>query len=57
VGSNCVSFIILVEYHSLQNKMTLEEMYADKYIQLEHKFDTLTTGNLKFINKEIITVR
>ena len=49
--------VILVEYHSLRNKQVLEEMYADKYIQIEHKFDTLSTGNLKFLNKEIITVR
>lgn len=46
--------IILVEYHSLKDRDTLEQMYADKYIQMESRFDTFRSGNLKFALKDMV---
>lgn len=48
--------VIMAEYHSLKDRRTIEEMFADKYTLLEFKLSNLRTGNLKFIRSDIIKV-
>lgn len=48
--------IILIEYHSASDRITLEEMYSEKYYNFEHKFMNPWSGNLKFINTSIIKI-
>lgn len=46
--------VILVEYHSLENKSRLEQMYADRYMLFEFKLGTFRTGILKFVREDIV---
>lgn len=46
--------VVLVEYHSLENKSRLEQMYADRYMLFEYKLGTFRTGILKFVREDIV---
>lgn len=43
--------VVLVEYHSMENRSVLENFYSDKYYLVEYQFMSIHCGTMKFINK------
>lgn len=46
--------VVLVEYHSLDDKKRIEKMYSDKYILFEFDLMSLRCGTMKFIKESTV---